>query len=105
MTVEDVLEQIVGEIEDEYDWEMPPGLRLGERTLVLEARVNILDLEDQYQVQLPRDKGFETLAGFVLQQFGHIPQGGESFVYENHRFTVLEMEHHRVARVKLEMLE
>lgn len=105
VTVEDVLEQIVGEIEDEYDWEMPPGLRLGERTLVLEASVNILDLEDQYQVQLPRDKGFETLAGFVLQQFGHIPQEAESFVYENRRFTVLEMEHHRVARVKLEMLD
>ena len=104
VTVEDVLEQIVGEIEDEYDWETPPGLRLGERTLVLDARVNILDLEDQYQVLLPRDKGFETLAGFVLQQFGHIPQGGESFVYENRRFTVLEMENHRVARVKLEML-
>ena len=105
VTVEDVLEQIVGEIEDEYDWETPPGLRLGERTLVLDARVNILDLEDQYQVLLPRDKGFETLAGFVLQQFGHIPQGGESFVYENRRFTVLEMENHRVARVKLEMLQ
>ena len=105
VTVEDVLEQIVGEIEDEHDWEMPPGLRLGERTLVLDARVNILDLEDQYQVLLPRDKGFETLAGFVLQQFGHIPQESESFVYENRRFSVLEMEHHRVARVKLEMLE
>ncbi len=105
VTVEDVLEQIVGEIEDEYDWEMPPGLRLGERTLVLDAHVNILDLEDQYQVQLPRDKGFETLAGFVLQQLGHIPQGGETFVYENRKFTVLEMEHRRVARVKLEMLE
>ena len=104
VTVEDVLEQIVGEIEDEYDWEIPPGLRLGERTLVLEARINILDLENQYDVLLPRDKGFETLAGFVLHQFGYIPKEGESFEYEDWRFTVLEVENHRVARVKLERL-
>ena len=105
VTVEDVLEQIVGEIEDEYDWESPPGLRLGERTLVLDARINVLDLENQYEVELPRDQGFETLAGFVLHQFGRIPEGGESFLYNGRRFTVLELENHRVARVKLEKLQ
>jgi len=105
VTVEDVLEQIVGEIEDEYDWESPPGLRLGERTLILDARINIRDLENQYEVELPRDQGFETLAGFVLHQFGYIPKEGESFLYAARRFTVLEMENHRVARVKLEKLQ
>jgi len=105
VTVEDVLEQIVGEIEDEYDWESPPGLRLGERTLVLDARINIRDLENQYDIELPRDQGFETLAGFVLAQVGHIPEGGEVFLYEDYRFTVLEVENHRVSRVKLEKLQ
>ncbi|MBI4443673.1 MAG: HlyC/CorC family transporter [Acidobacteria bacterium] len=105
VSIEDVLEQIVGEIQDEYDWEIPPGLRLGERTLVLDGRINIRDLESQFEIQLPRDKGFETLAGFVLQQFGYIPQKGESFLYEGHRFKVLEVEDHRVARVELERLE
>jgi CBS domain containing-hemolysin-like protein len=104
VSVEDVLEQIVGEIEDEYDWESPPGLRLGERTLVLDARINIRDLENQYDVELPRDQGFETLAGFMLQQFGYIPKGGEAFLYGGRRFTVLEVENHRVSRVKLEQL-
>ena len=105
VTVEDVLEQIVGEIEDEYDRESPPGLRLGERTLVLDARINIRDLENQYDVELPRDLGFETLAGFVLHQVGHIPRGGEAFLYGGRRFTVLEVENHRIARVKLEKLQ
>jgi len=105
VTVEDVLEQIVGEIEDEYDWESPPGLRLGERTLVLDARINIRDLENQYDIKLPRDQGFETLAGFVLSRIDHIPEGGEEFLYEDHLFTVLEVENHRVARVKLEKLQ
>ena len=105
VTVEDVLEQIVGEIEDEYDWESPPGLRMGERTLVLDARINIRDLENQYDVELPRDQGFETLAGFVLSQCGRIPEGGEEFLYKDHRFTVLEVSNHRVVRVKLEKLQ
>jgi CBS domain containing-hemolysin-like protein len=105
VTIEDVLEQIVGEIEDEYDWEKPPGMRLGERTLVLDGSVNILDLENLYEVRLPRGKGFETLAGFVLFQCGHIPQPGESFVYENWRFTVLAVENHRVVQVRLDHKE
>jgi CBS domain containing-hemolysin-like protein len=101
-TIEDVLEQIVGEIQDEYDWEKPPGLRLSERTLVLDGQVSIRDLESQYDVALPQDEGFETLAGFVLFQLGRIPKEGESFVYSSWRFTVLAMEQHRVAQVKLE---
>jgi CBS domain containing-hemolysin-like protein len=105
VTIEDVLEQIVGEIQDEYDWERPPGLRLGERTLVLDGNVNILDLENQYDILLPRDKGFETLAGFVLYRLGHIPRPGESFAYENWRFTVVEVENHRVAQVRLDRLD
>ncbi|MBI3933490.1 MAG: HlyC/CorC family transporter [Acidobacteria bacterium] len=105
VTIEDVLEQIVGEIQDEYDWERPPGLRLGERTLVLEGHVNILDLENQYEIVLPRDEGFETLAGFVLYQLGHIPRPGESFLYQNWRFTVAEVENHRVAQVRLDRVD
>jgi CBS domain containing-hemolysin-like protein len=105
VTIEDVLEQIVGEIQDEYDWERPPGLRLGDRAIVLDGNVNILDLENQYDIALPRDKGFETLAGFVLYHLGHIPQQGETFVYENWRFTVAEVEHHRVAQVRLDQTD
>jgi CBS domain containing-hemolysin-like protein len=105
VTIEDVLEQIVGEIQDEYDWERPPGLRLGERTLVLEGRVSLLDLENHYEIVLPRDKGFETLAGFALQQLGHIPEPGETFDYEQWRFTITEVENHRIAQVRLDRLE
>ena len=56
-------------------------------------------------MSLPRDQGFETLAGFVLHEFGHIPKTSESFVYQGWRFTVLEVENHRVARMKLEKFE
>jgi putative hemolysin len=106
ITVEDVLEQLVGEIEDEFD--MPPPehpMVEGEIAVVLEGSVSVRDLESQYQLSLPRDSGFETLAGFVLARLQRIPRVGEGFDYDGHRYTVAEMEGHRIARVKIEKLE
>jgi CBS domain containing-hemolysin-like protein len=106
ITVEDVLEQIVGEIEDEFDV-APPQQALvdGEIAVVLEGSVSIRDLESQYQLLLPRDSGFETLAGFILARMQKIPRQGESFDYDGHRYTVQEVEGHRIAKVKIEKLE
>jgi putative hemolysin len=106
ITVEDVLEQIVGEIEDEFDV-APPQQALvdGEIAVVLEGSVSIRDLESQYQLLLPRDSGFETLAGFILARLQKIPRQGESFDYDGHRYTVQEVEGHRIAKVKIEKLE
>jgi CBS domain containing-hemolysin-like protein len=75
---------------------------LGAGAVVLDGSANIRDLEVQYEISLPRDQGFETLAGFVLSQLGKIPKGGESFEYQHRRYTVLQMEGHRIARVKIE---
>jgi putative hemolysin len=104
VTVEDVLEQIVGEIEDEFDVTRQP-LPPGATTMVLDGSVPIRDLETQYQLTLPRDQGFETLAGFVLARLQKLPQGGESFDYQGRRFTVLDMDGRRIARVKIELAE
>lgn len=104
VTVEDVLEQLVGEIEDEFDVTRQP-LPPGATTMVLDGSVPIRDLETQYQLTLPRDQGFETLAGFVLANLQKLPKGGESFEYESRRFTVLEMDGRRIARVKIELAE
>jgi CBS domain containing-hemolysin-like protein len=106
ITVEDVLEQIVGEIEDEFDAAPPQqALTEGRITLVLEGSVSIRDLESQYQLLLPRDSGFETLAGFVLARLQKIPRQGEGFDYDGHRYTVQEIDGHRIAKVKIEKLE
>jgi CBS domain containing-hemolysin-like protein len=101
VTVEDVLEQLVGEIEDEFDIG-PQPLPPGATSMVLEGAVNIRDLETQYHVTLPSDQGFETLAGFMLAQFQRIPKTGDSFEYDGRRFTVLEMENRRIARALIE---
>src|SRR5581483_3934471 len=105
ITAEDILEQLVGEIEDEFDVAPEPAALEGEAALLVEGSANIRDLESQYEIMLPRDRGFETLAGFIMAQLQKIPSGGESFDYEGHRFTVEEMEGHRIAKVRIERLE
>src|SRR5438105_115520 len=72
---------------------------------MLEGSASIRDLESQHDLLLPRDAGFETLAGFVLSRLQRVPSIGDTFDYEGHRFTVAEMEGHRIARVKIEKLE
>jgi putative hemolysin len=105
VTVEDVLEQLVGELEDEFDVSQRPVLSLASGAVVLDGTANIRDLEVQYDITLPREEGFETLGGFVMAQLGKIPKGGESFEYDGRRYTVLNMEGHRIGRVKIESVK
>ncbi len=101
VTVEDVLEQLVGEIEDEFDIAGPSFLP-GAPSMVLDGSVNIRDLDSQYHIVLPRDEGFETLAGFVLSRLQRIPKPHDSFEYEGRRYTVIGMDGLRVESVKIE---
>jgi CBS domain containing-hemolysin-like protein len=104
VTIEDVLEQIVGDIQDEYDREEASIRKVGENVLVVDAAMSLRDLADERDIVLPRGAGYETLAGFVLAQLGVIPKGGESFVFESRRYSVVEVEGHRVAKVRIETL-
>lgn len=104
VTIEDVLEQIVGEIQDEYDREEAVIKKLGEHVLVVDAALSLRELADDYEIVLPRGAGYETLAGFVLDCLGKIPKGGESFSYEGRVYTVVDMDGLRVSKVKIEKL-
>jgi putative hemolysin len=100
VTLEDILEQLVGEIHDEFDIERRP-LKLADGAMVFDGAVNVRDLSSQYEIDLPEDPAYETLGGFVLAQLGFLPRGGESCEYGGYRFTVLEMNRRRVASVKI----
>jgi CBS domain containing-hemolysin-like protein len=103
ISVEDVLEQLVGELEDEFDLaSTQPEVTDANAPLVLDGTVNIRDLEAQYELTLPQDEGYETLAGFLLSRLQKMPTGGEAFDYEGRRFVVEKMEGHRVATVRIE---
>jgi len=106
VTLEDVLEQMVGEIHDEFDVVQAPQIvgSGAEMAMVFDGATGLRDLETQYEIKLPEDPAYATLGGFVLAKLGSIPRGGESFDFAGYRFTVLEMERHRVARIKLQRL-
>jgi CBS domain containing-hemolysin-like protein len=100
VTFEDVLEQVLGEIEDEHDEKRTrPPLNTDE--MEIDGTTPIRDLETQYGIDLPGDAGFETLAGFLLFQLGEIPKAGDSVEYGSRRFTISEMERNRIARVRI----
>ncbi len=103
-TLTDVVETIVGEVRDEHE-AVPAPAPPTEGELVLDGRTSLLDLEHQHRIELPAGPGFETLAGFVLNRLGFIPQGGECFLHDGLRFTVVEMDGRRVARVKIEQIQ
>jgi len=105
VTAEDAIEQLTGELEDEFDDPARPVLTTASGALLMDGGVNLRDLETQMQWSLPRDGGVETLAGFVLMRLGHIPQVGESVTHESRRLTVVEMEARRIARIRVEPVQ
>lgn len=104
VTAEDVLEQIVGELEDEFDTGPSLPLTPAGEGVLLDGAVSLRDLVNQLRWELPREPGVETLAGFLLLRLGHLPAVGESLQTEGKRFTVVAMDGRRVARVRVEPL-
>ncbi len=105
VTVEDAIEQLTGELDDEFDDPARPVLTTASGALLLEGSVNLRDLETQMQWRLPREGGIETLAGFVLMRLGKIPRGGESIVFEGRRMTITEMDGRRIKQLRVEPVE
>jgi putative hemolysin len=101
VTMEDLIEEIVGEIRDEYDIESPV-IQLGDGTLLIDASISIKDLEDDYQVELPESTEYDTLGGLLLATLQRIPRISDVVVIEGKKITVSEMVGQRIAKVKLE---
>jgi CBS domain containing-hemolysin-like protein len=105
VTAEDAIEQLTGELEDEFDDPARPVLSTASGVLLMDGGVNLRDLETQMQWKLPREGGVETLAGFVLMRLGHIPREGESVTFEGRRLTVVEMEGRRIGKIRVEHVD
>ncbi len=107
VTLEDILEEIVGEIQDEYEPEPETsGIEmLTERSAVVEARTRIDDLNDALDLELPDDEDYDTLGGFVVSQLGCIPEVGATFEAHGVRIVVQEAEKTKVLLVQVDKLE
>jgi CBS domain containing-hemolysin-like protein len=104
VTAEDVLEQVVGELEDEFDIATRATGFNDQGVMALDGSTTLRDLNTQLGWNFPREAGVETLAGFLLAQLGHLPDPGESVTYEGRRYTVEEMSGRRIARVRVETI-
>jgi putative hemolysin len=104
VTLEDILEEIVGEIQDEYDRELPPVEKLDEGTYLVDAGVSIEDLNETLGTKI-EEKGFETVGGFIYDLVGSVPEQGKTLEYESEecglRLLVEKVEGQRIKTVKV----
>ena len=102
VTLEDIIEELVGEIADEYE-ETPaePVKKIDKNSFEADARTYVDDLNDQFDLNLPEDEDYDTIGGFVFSHLGYIPKTGESFDYEDLKFTIVSAEARRIKLIKI----
>lgn len=98
--LEDIIEEIVGDIQDEFDNEREDILEIGEKVYLCDARVDIEDLNDELGLDIP-DDDFDTLGGFVFHLFGKIPVKYEKVSYSDMDFIIQDMDGHKIKTVKI----
>ena len=102
VTLEDILEELVGEIADEYEETPPESIKkIDEHTIEVDARTYVDDLNDEYEVNLPEDEDYDTIGGFIFSRLGYVPKTGEQFDYRNLKFTVVSAEPRRINRITI----
>jgi CBS domain containing-hemolysin-like protein len=102
ITIEDILEEIVGEIQDEYDSDQRLYRKMGKNIFIVNSRMEIDQMRELLSITLA-EGSYETLGGFVLEQFGHIPKPGEIFQYHNMTFTVLSADERSIGNVRIQI--
>lgn len=103
VTLEDLLEEIVGEIRDEYDIESPV-IQLSDGAMIIDASISVSDLKEDYNIEIPESPDYETLGGFIITYLQRIPQTGDIIEMEDKKLRVVEMVGQRIAKVKLELI-
>ncbi len=103
VTLEDLIEEIVGEIRDEYDTESPV-IKLADGSYIIDASINVTDLNEDYGIEIPQSDEYDTLGGFVVTYLQRIPKTGDLIELSDKTIKVVEMVGQRVAKIKLEML-
>jgi CBS domain containing-hemolysin-like protein len=102
--MEDILEEIVGEIEDEYDEDI---IRqriavISDTVAEIDARVHLDDLNERFDYHLPEEQEFDTIGGFVFSLLGHMPTAGEEVQFRHLKFTVLAADRRTITRLRIE---
>jgi CBS domain containing-hemolysin-like protein len=105
VTIEDILEEIVGEITDEYEEPEPdPIHRVADNALEVDGRVHIDEINEELGVELPEGDDYDTIGGFVFTSMGKIPATGEEMWHGNVRLKVIDAEERRINRLRVEVV-
>ena len=106
VTIEDVLEEIVGEISDEYDRAEPALVkRIDRKAAEVDGRLHIDDLNDTFGLDIPEDEDYDTVAGFIFSELGFIPAADETLEAGGARFTVLAADERKITKLRVELIE
>ncbi len=105
ITIEDIIEELVGEIRDEYDREEDPLRRIDERRFKVDARMSISDLGERLGVEFPDDDSYESVGGFLTAELDRVPEEGAEIEHQGLRLKVLKADERRVIEVEIERLE
>ncbi|MCX5751734.1 MAG: hemolysin family protein [Candidatus Saganbacteria bacterium] len=104
VTLEDLIEEIVGEIHDEFEREYKSVDVLNEKSALIDAKMNVADVNDSLKTALP-EKGHDTVAGFVLEQLGKVPAVGDTIKYDNVVISVERIHRRRITRLKITKID
>lgn len=105
ITIEDIIEEVMGEITDEYEDKPPQSIiRIDDSTIEVDARVHIDDINEEMDIELPEDQDYDTIGGFVFSHLGNIPVRNETFEYENLKFTITDAESRKINRLRIKKL-
>ena len=105
VTVEDIVEEVVGEIHDEFDEEARLLHSLGNGRWLVDAKTTINDLVDEIPIDFPDDREYDTLGGFMFEQFGDIPNVEDVTEYQNYSFRVKSLAENRILKIVLTKME
>ncbi len=102
VTIEDVLEELVGEIVDEYEPpQSQPIKKINENTIEVDARFEVDQLNDEFDLKIPDSADYETIGGFAFSKLGYIPKAGETFEHENLHFTIIDAGNRKINRLQV----
>jgi len=101
ITLEDVIEEIVGDIRDEYDREISLIQQIDDQTWSADGKIDIEDLNEKLDLDLPTEEDFESLGGFIFSQLGKIPQDKDSIQYKQYTFIVEKVQRQRIKKVRI----
>lgn len=105
VTLEDIVEELVGEIQDEYDEETPVVERISETEYMIDAGASVHDVNEYLPLELPESSDYDTMAGLVSDLFDKIPEVGEYKELYGYTFTIMKKTQQNIEFVKLELIE